>query len=147
MLESLRLTSLSGFTVRTFAIPWNVDCAYYTPMASLPFLGPVLFRQLVDIRTCEPVPNRQNGTEIDPAHIEYTRPANFPNLRPSAQTISAPIALPPDFDPTMYLRANPDVAAAKIDPAAHWVKHGRFEGRRLRLVENETAAIAPAAAS
>jgi hypothetical protein len=101
----------------------------------------------VDIRTCEPVPNRQNGTEIDPAHIEYTRPANFPNLRPSAQTISAPIALPPDFDPTMYLRANPDVAAAKIDPAAHWVKHGRFEGRRLRLVENETAAIAPAAAS
>lgn len=107
------------------------DCAYYTPMASLPFLGPVLFRQLVDIRTGEPVPNRQNGTEIEASHIEYTRPANFKNLRHSA----AAVELPADFDAENYLRANPDVAAAKVDPVAHWFKHGRFEGRLLRPAE------------
>jgi lipopolysaccharide biosynthesis protein len=38
--------------------------------------------------------------------------------------------LPRDFDPTAYLRANPDVLATGQDPAEHYLTLGRFEGRR-----------------
>lgn len=40
--------------------------------------------------------------------------------------------LPPDFEPFLYLRANPDVAAAKVDPIWHYVNLGRFEGRAYK---------------
>lgn len=33
------------------------------------------------------------------------------------------------FDAAAYLRANPDVAAAGVDPLEHWQNNGRFEGR------------------
>lgn len=42
------------------------------------------------------------------------------------------IALPPGFEPAEYLAANPDVAKAGLDPAQHFLKYGRLEGRRLR---------------
>jgi SAM-dependent methyltransferase len=34
-----------------------------------------------------------------------------------------------DFDPVFYLNANPDVAAAGLDPYAHYACHGQAEGR------------------
>jgi hypothetical protein len=34
------------------------------------------------------------------------------------------------FDAAFYLRANPDVAAAKIDPRKHYEKYGAAEGRK-----------------
>src|SRR5437773_1511902 len=34
------------------------------------------------------------------------------------------------FDPEFYLRANPDVSKAGIDPLAHYVSSGSAEGRR-----------------
>lgn len=37
--------------------------------------------------------------------------------------------LPPDFDPAAYLRKNPDLQAAGVDPVKHWLLHGRNEGR------------------
>lgn len=40
--------------------------------------------------------------------------------------------LPADFDPEDYLLRYPDVAAAGVDPAAHYLNHGRFEGRSYR---------------
>lgn len=40
--------------------------------------------------------------------------------------------LPPDFDPELYLQANPDVARAGVDPAGHYRCYGAREGRRLR---------------
>lgn len=40
--------------------------------------------------------------------------------------------LPPDFDPALYLEANPDVAAAGVDARMHYATAGRHEGRRLR---------------
>ena len=40
--------------------------------------------------------------------------------------------LPNDFDPKAYLKANPDVKAARVDPAQHWLNHGYKEGRPLR---------------
>lgn len=35
------------------------------------------------------------------------------------------------FDPAAYLEANPDVAAAGVDPWQHYLDFGRHEGRRL----------------
>jgi hypothetical protein len=34
------------------------------------------------------------------------------------------------FDREFYLRTNPDVAAAAVDPLRHYVKHGATEGRQ-----------------
>ena len=35
----------------------------------------------------------------------------------------------PSFDTVFYLRSNPDVAAASLNPLVHFVLHGRREGR------------------
>ncbi len=40
--------------------------------------------------------------------------------------------LPDGFDPDRYLQANPDVAQAGVDPVEHYLKFGRFEGRKLK---------------
>ncbi len=40
--------------------------------------------------------------------------------------------LPPNFDPVLYLEANPDVARAGVNPIAHYRSFGAREGRRLR---------------
>lgn len=37
--------------------------------------------------------------------------------------------LPDDFDPAEYLLRNPDVQAAGVNPAFHYLKFGQFEGR------------------
>ena len=38
-------------------------------------------------------------------------------------------AIPPDFDPAWYLKNNPDVAAAGVDPLKHFMEFGAKEGR------------------
>jgi hypothetical protein len=38
-------------------------------------------------------------------------------------------ALPAAFDPSFYLQAHADVAAARMDPAEHFLEYGRNEGR------------------
>jgi 4-hydroxybenzoate polyprenyltransferase len=43
----------------------------------------------------------------------------------------------PNFSTTLYLRANPDIAAAQINPLIHYLTRGRREGRAL--VEPEAA--------
>jgi SAM-dependent methyltransferase len=40
--------------------------------------------------------------------------------------------LPDGFDSDCYLQANPDVAQAGMDPVVHYLKYGRFEGRKLK---------------
>lgn len=45
----------------------------------------------------------------------------------------APVpVLPKDFDNAFYLLANPDVAAAGVDPALHYVTYGYNEGREYK---------------
>ena len=46
-------------------------------------------------------------------------------------------ALPDDFDPKAYLELNPDVEAAKVDPAVHYLKFGVKEGRQYRRPEGK----------
>jgi hypothetical protein len=48
------------------------DCAYYTPMHSNPPMGRIAFRDIVDIRTGAPVPNRHLGEDVSRAFIETT---------------------------------------------------------------------------
>ena len=40
--------------------------------------------------------------------------------------------LPEDFDRDCYLRMNPDVAAAGLDPSAHYLRYGQREGRTYK---------------
>lgn len=40
------------------------------------------------------------------------------------------LALPKDFSVAAYLRHNPDLVAARVDPIIHWLEYGRNEGRR-----------------
>ncbi|WP_455921262.1 hypothetical protein [Pseudomonas putida] len=46
-------------------------------------------------------------------------------------------ALPKDFSPELYLQLNPDVLAAGVDPAAHYLKHGIAEGRQYTDVRKK----------
>lgn len=41
--------------------------------------------------------------------------------------------LPDGFEPDIYLKLNPDVAAAGMDPQVHYLQHGRRERRLYRL--------------
>ena len=98
-------------------------CCYSTPLGSVPFLGPIQFRDIIDISTGKHVPNVLNGTEVPRSHITYTTPVNH---------APRPTRVPPDFDGRAYLKANPDVAKAKVDPVKHWLEFGYREGRPLR---------------
>ena len=51
--------------------------------------------------------------------VEYPYPSN-------------PIRVPRWFDDEAYLRLNPDVRAAKMNPRRHFLLHGAAEGRRFR---------------
>lgn len=50
-----------------------------------------------------------------------------------ARNATAAMVLPSDFDPEAYLFHNPDVAAARVDAAQHYLVHGCREGRRYRF--------------
>ena len=51
----------------------------------------------------------------------------------AAHNVTAAMVLPADFDPEAYLFHNPDVAAARVDAAQHYLVHGAREGRRYRF--------------
>jgi hypothetical protein len=89
----------------------------------VPFLGTIQFREIRNISTGEVVPNRLNGVAVSQAHLDYTNPNVTAEITPPAQ-------LPSDFDEQGYLKANPDVAAARIDPAKHYLEFGYKENRR-----------------
>lgn len=46
--------------------------------------------------------------------------------------------VPADFDAAEYLGLHPDVAAAQVDAAEHYVQHGRREGRAYRRPDART---------
>lgn len=98
-------------------------CSYYTPLGSVPFLGPILFREITDISTGQKVPNLVNGAEVPKKHVEYAA---------LAKHVTRPTKTPPGFNGDSYLKANADVAAARVDPVKHWLEFGYREGRPLR---------------
>jgi hypothetical protein len=95
------------------------NCAYYTPMFSDPFNGKVLFREPTNIVEGGTVPNKAHGSDIA-----------LPFLRSMTE---GPVTAE-RFDAAAYLIDHPDVAAADIDPWAHYCGFGRHEGRKVRLL-------------
>lgn len=95
---------------------FGADCLYLTPMASNTAVGPMALRQPVDVRSGAAVANRFVGAEVD---------------EPALRTTSFLVPSRDRFDREAYLRLNPDVVAAKLDPYDHYLRHGRFENRRL----------------
>ena len=63
-----------------------------------------------------------NRVEVPKEHIYYSMPQKH-QFRPTE--------LPPEFEGAAYLRVNPDVARANVDPARHWLEFGYREGRPL----------------
>lgn len=98
-------------------------CSYYTPLGSVPFLGPIHFREIINISNGKPVPHCLNETKVSKKQISHAIPVKH---------IVKPTETPPGFDGAAYLRANPDVAKAKVEPAKHWLQFGYREGRPLR---------------
>ncbi|MFL6796093.1 MAG: phytanoyl-CoA dioxygenase family protein [Xanthobacteraceae bacterium] len=97
-------------------------CVYYTPLLSTPFYGNIHFRHLTDFSTGEPVNHTVGGYRVPDRFIEAAKTSNF---------APRPVdSLPPDFDPQSYLTLNPDVAAANVDAATHYLTFGWREGRR-----------------
>ena len=52
-------------------------CSYFTPLLSNPFNGEIAYRDIVDIGSGKPVPNRVNGETVATDFIERCRPAGF----------------------------------------------------------------------
>jgi hypothetical protein len=101
------------------------DCTYYTPAFSDEPLGVLDLRRIVDVETEQLRPNLYLGRPIEAPppqdNVSFLR-----RLRKRTR------GLPADFDRDAYYRLNPDVAIAKLDAAAHYLSHGKAEGRRYR---------------
>lgn len=109
------------------------DCTYYTPAFSDEALGQLDLRSITNVVTGEIVPNTILGAEW-PVHAQ-PGPARRPwrwLRRPSSSSLES---LPHDFDASLYLKLNPDVAAAGADPGQHFLRHGAHEGRPYRVAK------------
>lgn len=105
------------------------DCIYYTPAFSDEALGQLDLRVIVDVATEELRPSVYLG-ELIGTEPTVSRQSLLGKIR---QRISSNAELPADFDADAYYRLNPDVAAAKLDAALHYLGHGKIEGRRYRF--------------
>ncbi|MDE2017184.1 MAG: hypothetical protein KGI57_05710 [Hyphomicrobiales bacterium] len=63
--------------------------------------------------------------------LDFQRYALFAPLKIDLAD-DAPFAPPAGFDPKTYLRLNPDVEDAGVEPLHHFIYHGLAEGRRWR---------------
>ena len=105
------------------------DCVYYTPAFSDEPLGDLDLRIIVDVETEELRPNTYLGERIEPEATPLSPPSLLRRIR---KRVKAPSGVPDDFNEEAYWRLNPDVAQAQLDPIAHYLNHGRAEGRRYR---------------
>ena len=103
------------------------NCAYYSPMASHVMAGQIAFLEPLDVRTRRPVQSAYAERPIPQDHLVSSRHRWL--LSPEENSASR---LPHDFDSARYLVLHPDVAEAGVDPAHHYLTHGRFEGRAYK---------------
>lgn len=101
-------------------------CSYYTPMHSNPAIGSVAFREPDNVLDGSKLVNTYLGERVDPEFIRYVNP----NRDRAAGRAQPPIE--EDFDVKAYLQLNPDVAEGGMNPYEHYMRHGRFEGRRWK---------------
>ena len=86
-------------------------------MYSDPFYGRIAFRNVSDVARKQQMPQMYCGRTIPREVI--------------ADAVGGR-GLPKDFDGKAYLKANPDVARARVNPAKHYLEHGKIEGRKLK---------------
>jgi hypothetical protein len=79
---------------------------------------PAVFAELLRL-------NRLDFQLVERTRAEVRRRAASIRPAPVARSTSERL-----FDPAFYLRANPDVEAARMDPWKHYEKHGAAEGRK-----------------
>ena len=110
------------------------DCIYYTPAFSDEPLGRLDLRTITNIANGATEPNMLLGEPIGTPPIDGDARARRPwsRLLGGPGRVEASAGLPADFDPATYLLLHPDVAAAGVDAAAHYLAHGRQEGRTYR---------------
>ncbi|WP_404711406.1 phytanoyl-CoA dioxygenase family protein [Sphingomonas sp. MMS24-J13] len=112
------------------------DCIYYTPAFSDEPLGRLDLRSIVNIASGAHEPNTILGEKPIAATRPAARKAKTSLLRRIFPRKAPPVSvdpLPEDFERNVYRDLNPDVATAGVDPAEHYLKHGREEGRRYRI--------------
>jgi hypothetical protein len=102
-------------------------CSYYTPLMSDPFYGRIHFRELRNIATGNAIKHGVGGYD---SPDEFVARASKPVVRDAA--FHNRLGLPAGFEAAAYLKLNPDVAAAGVDPGQHYLDHGAVEGRRWR---------------
>src|SRR5262249_32676852 len=119
-------------------------CAYTTPVANDTFQGKVVFRDITDVRSGELVPNVVSGATVRDSFREAIKRefGGFETLHATRmEVIQSKIvrsrfkhdrSLPQGFDPIAYVKANPDLIEAQVDPFEHYLAYGQTEGRRLR---------------
>ncbi|RZL53663.1 MAG: glycosyltransferase, partial [Variovorax sp.] len=84
---------------------------------------------------------RRGGVDTDrttpaqPPHAAHRGPAvaTAAPVVAAAVVPSAAPGLPADFVGSVYLKLNPDLLAAGVDPASHFLSHGQRENRRYAL--------------
>lgn len=106
------------------------DCIYYTPAFSDEPVGRLDLRSATNLTTGEPIPNMYLGRSYDVERLDSDSSASKRGRKWWASRPRG--ALPADFDAEAYLYLNPDVAAAGINPAEHYLNYGASEGRRFR---------------
>jgi hypothetical protein len=94
------------------------NCLYYTPIESNIYAGKMLIRSPTNIVTGKEESGSLFGLAIDASHRQFF-------------SLDRLVSLPPGFSAAKYLAANPDVAAARVDPIQHYLRYGFFEGRRI----------------
>ena len=105
------------------------DCVYYTPAYSDEPLGLLHLRAITDVETETLKPNLYLGEPVEPG----APPSSDGSIVARLSRRLKRAGLPNDFNPDVYYRLNPDVAVAKLDAAAHYLHHGKAEGRRYRF--------------
>ena len=88
------------------------NCAYYTPVLSNPLTGNYHWRTICNLVTKEHKPNIVNGYEVEGK--------------------DASLNIDPQFNPDLYLKINPDVLEAKMNPYEHYLRYGLIEGRKIK---------------
>ncbi len=111
------------------------NCAYYTPAFSDPLAGNLDLRTIIDVATGAVAPN----IYVDRPIAEVARGGSNALARKVMRRLRldrwrSPFSFgpPKDFDPALYLVLNPDVAAAGVEPRAHYARHGARERRRYK---------------
>jgi SAM-dependent methyltransferase len=131
-------TGLIDFACEGFLDTQDEDLEFYVSMrrsSDRQYIRSSWERMAVAASTIGPgEPNWQERRREDIARREHLcgRYSSRVVGEPSPLDTAVAVVVPLDFDKDAYLAANPDVAAAGLDAAEHYLRHGQHENRPLR---------------